>query len=50
MIDAHNVKRSKVKILKAFSPSIARGTGVVPPVPKINNKVNDIPKKSSLLL
>ena len=43
-MDAQSVNLSKVKILKAVSPSIFLGIDVVPPVPKIVRIVIDRPK------
>ena len=38
------INLSKVKILNAFSPKIILGIGVVPPVPRTNNILNEMPK------
>jgi hypothetical protein len=45
-LEAHRVKRSS-KDVKGIFTNTSNGIGVVPPVPKINNKVNDKPKKIS---
>ena len=50
MMDAHNVKRSRVKMLNAVSPNTFNGIGVVPPVPRTINKEIDNPKQMYLLL
>jgi hypothetical protein len=48
IIDAHKELKRSVSMLKAFFPKTIKGMGVVPPVPKIINKVIENPKTNSV--